>query len=82
MCGDRWCFIVFSVVASLLISTSFAQNELMQQNYNPTSYQNNLQSSWLHTAREAFSGPTGQLVIHMANEFISRSAGNSQVSPE
>lgn len=36
--------------------------------------------SWLNTARNALSGPAGQIVVHMAKEMISRSTGNSQVS--
>lgn len=36
--------------------------------------------SWLDTARNALSGPTGQMVVTMAKEMISRSTGNSQVS--
>lgn len=35
--------------------------------------------TWLDTARNALSGPTGQIVVHMAKEMISRSTGNSQV---
>lgn len=35
--------------------------------------------SWLDTAKNALSGPTGQIVVHMAKEMISRSTGNSQV---
>lgn len=35
--------------------------------------------TWLDTARNAFSGPAGQIVVHMAKEMISRSTGNSQV---
>lgn len=35
--------------------------------------------SWLDTARNALSGPTGQIMVHMAKEMISRSTGNSQV---
>lgn len=35
--------------------------------------------SWLDTARNALSGPTGQIIVHMAKEAISRSTGNSQV---
>lgn len=36
--------------------------------------------SWLDSARNALSGPTGQMVVTMAKEMISRSTGNSQVS--
>lgn len=36
--------------------------------------------TWLDTARNALSGPTGQMVVTMAKEMISRSTGNSQVS--
>lgn len=35
--------------------------------------------SWLDTAKNALSGPTGQIMVHMAKEMISRSTGNSQV---
>lgn len=35
--------------------------------------------SWLNTARNALSGPAGQIVVSMAKEMISRSTGNSQV---
>lgn len=35
--------------------------------------------SWLDTAKNALNGPTGQIVVHMAKEMISRSTGNSQV---
>lgn len=35
--------------------------------------------SWIDTARNALSGPAGQIVVHMAKEMISRSTGNSQV---
>lgn len=35
--------------------------------------------SWLETARNAMSGPAGQIIVSMAKEMISRSTGNSQV---
>lgn len=35
--------------------------------------------TWFDTARNALSGPAGQIVVHMAKEMISRSTGNSQV---
>lgn len=35
--------------------------------------------SWLDSAKNALSGPAGQMVVHMAKEMISRSTGNSQV---
>lgn len=35
--------------------------------------------SWMDSARNALSGPAGQIVVHMAKEMISRSTGNSQV---
>lgn len=35
--------------------------------------------SWFETARNALSGPAGQIAVHMAKEMISRSTGNSQV---
>lgn len=37
------------------------------------------QETWLDSARNALSGPAGQIVVHMAKEMISRSTGNSQV---
>lgn len=36
--------------------------------------------TWLDSARNALSGPAGQIVVSMAKEMISRSTGNSQVS--
>lgn len=41
---------------------------------------NNVGGSWLASARDALSGPAGQIVVHMAKEMISRSTGNSQVN--
>lgn len=35
---------------------------------------------WFDTAKDAMSGPAGQMVVHFAKEMISRSAGNSQVN--
>lgn len=35
--------------------------------------------TWFDSARNALSGPAGQIVVHMAKEMISRSTGNSQV---
>lgn len=35
--------------------------------------------TWFDSARNALSGPTGQIVVSMAREMISRSTGNSQV---
>lgn len=37
------------------------------------------EGSWLESARNVLNGPTGQIVVHMAKEMISRSTGNSQV---
>lgn len=34
---------------------------------------------WWETARNALSGPAGQIIVSMAKEMISRSTGNSQV---
>lgn len=42
-------------------------------------YGNSVGSTWIETARNALSGPAGQMVVHMAKEMINRSAGNSQV---
>lgn len=36
--------------------------------------------TWIESARNALSGPAGQMVVHMAKEMISRSTGNSQVN--
>ncbi|XP_031636410.1 uncharacterized protein LOC116349214 [Contarinia nasturtii] len=35
--------------------------------------------SWFDSARNALNGPTGQIVVSMAREMISRSTGNSQI---
>lgn len=35
---------------------------------------------WWDTAKNALSGPTGQIIVSVAKEMISRSTGNSQVS--
>lgn len=50
-----------------------------QQNYleRPSSSQSGV--SFMKNAKEAIQGPAGQIMVHMAKELISRSAGNSQV---
>lgn len=37
------------------------------------------QVGWLERAKSALVGPAGQVMVHVAKEMISRSAGNSQV---
>lgn len=81
MCRGRWFLIVFVIVSALLATTTLAQNELTEHNYEMDPYQNQQnRGSWMHSAREAIAGPAGQFVVHMAKEMISRQAGNSQVS--
>lgn len=66
------------------------QNEITELDYNraPADYGANYSgqnmgiggNTWLDTARNALSGPAGQIVVHVAKEMISRSTGNSQVN--
>ncbi|KAG4079246.1 hypothetical protein HA402_006969 [Bradysia odoriphaga] len=42
-------------------------------------YESNRGRGWMDTAKDALSGPAGQMVVHFAKEMISRSAGNSQI---
>ncbi len=42
-------------------------------------YETNRGRGWMDTAKDALSGPAGQMVVHFAKEMISRSTGNSQV---
>lgn len=80
-----------SLIGSAIIDdTSNGQNEISELDYNraPADYGGNYVggseasggSTWLDTARNALSGPAGQIVVHMAKEMISRSTGNSQVA--
>lgn len=64
------------------------QNNLNKQyrglNFNQQSYLEKPPSTqstvgFMQNAREAIQGPAGQIMVHMAKELISRSAGNSQV---
>lgn len=50
-----------------------------QQNYleRPASTQSG--ASFMQNAKQAIQGPAGQIMVHMAKELLSRSAGNSQV---
>lgn len=73
--------------AAIIDDVSNVQNEITETDYNraPAEYGgsysgNNGGNTWLETARNALSGPAGQMVVHMAKEMISRSTGNSQVN--
>lgn len=83
--------IVPALIGSATIDdVSNGQNEITELDYNraPVDYgghysgQNmgNGGHTWLDTARNALSGPAGQIVVHVAKEMISRSTGNSQVN--
>lgn len=53
--------------------------EINNKNQNIENLAEPPRQTWFDTARNALSGPAGQIVVHMAKEMISRSTGNSQV---
>lgn len=69
-----------------IVETNFSDDPDYHQNY-PNRGGVSIVSSgdqghgngWFDTARQALAGPAGQMVVHVAKEMISRSAGNSQV---
>lgn len=82
--------IVPTLIGSAVIDdVASGQNEITELDYNraPVGYaggysghnEGNGGNTWLDSARNALSGPAGQMVVHMAKEMISRSTGNSQV---
>lgn len=82
--------IVPTLIGSAIIDDVTAgQNEITELDYNraPVDYGGNYvgnveasgSTTWLDTARNALSGPAGQIVVHVAKEMISRSTGNSQI---
>lgn len=76
------------ISSATLDDVSNGPNEINEMDYNRASTDyyggnysgNNDGNTWLDTARNALSGPAGQMVVHMAKEMISRSTGNSQVN--
>lgn len=84
------CFVPALIASTVLDDIPNGQNEITELDYNrsPTDYGGNYGGNsneangaitWLDTARNALSGPAGQIVVHVAKEMISRSTGNSQV---
>lgn len=57
----------------------FSGNGQMNNGYGPPQPPT---KTWMESARNALSGPAGQMVVHMAKEMISRSTGNSQVNKQ
>lgn len=53
--------------------------EINNKNQNIENLAEPPRQTWFDSARNALSGPTGQIVVQMAKEMISRSTGNSQV---
>lgn len=53
--------------------------EINNKNQNIENLAEPPRQTWFETARNAMSGPAGQIVVQMAKEMISRSTGNSQV---
>lgn len=80
---------VILLISVLNVSLIVGQNEIVEHDYSrdPDSVYPNQQigsnghggSTWFNTVRNAIAQPAGQMVMHMAKEMISRSAGNSQV---
>lgn len=82
MC-QSWCSAVAIICLIGAIEVISAQNDIMDPNYgrDPMTTYNSQggQGTWFDSAKNALAGPAGQMVVHMAKEMISRSAGNSQV---
>lgn len=80
---------IILLIGVLNVSLIVGQNEIVEHDYSrdPDSVYPNQQigssghggSTWFNTVRNAIAQPAGQMVMHMAKEMISRSAGNSQV---
>lgn len=79
----RGSFVLFALTIVAFATAVLAQNEITETGYGrepdyPS--QGGAGGGWFNSARNALAGPAGQMVVHMAKEMISRSAGNSQVS--
>lgn len=76
--------VIICLIGVFEVSLISALNEITDPNYgrDPMVPYNNYaggQGTWFDSAKNALAGPAGQMVVHMAKEMISRSAGNSQV---
>lgn len=84
--------LVILLITVLDVTLIIGQNEIIEHDYSrdpasvyPSQQIDNIASggnggsTWFSTVRNAIAQPAGQMVMHMAKEMISRSAGNSQV---
>lgn len=90
--NKAWFFVSFYAVLVFLllhldsiVAQSVNENEINDRNNNNNNNQSeerNLQRGrgWMENTQQMIASPTGQMVVHMAKELISRSTGNSQVS--
>lgn len=62
-----------------IIDTNFIRDPPIEYATNNNYNQGSGGGTWLDTAKNALTGPAGQMVVHVAKEMISRSTGNSQV---
>lgn len=58
------------------------ENELSAGDQNDLVHREGLERNvgWFERTKTALVGPAGQVMVHLAKEMISRSAGNSQVN--
>lgn len=70
-----YCITVIILIGNIsLIKSQLSRNEITN-----SVYDGHKNRGWVDTAKDALSGPAGQMVVHFAKEMISRSTGNSQV---
>ena len=67
-------FSAMTVVAGQMYGSS-EENSIQHSGFE----KNTSAGTWMDTAKTALSGPAGKMVVHIAKEMLSRSAGNSQV---
>lgn len=84
--NKSWFFVSFFVVLVLLLlqlesiaAQSVNENEINDRNNGDRDVQRR-RGGWMENTQQMIASPTGQMVVHMAKELISRSTGNSQVS--
>lgn len=89
--NQLWCMVLSEQMNYNEVSSPSAEGSLMPLPYEHHSsgialpgraeygYERNTGRGWMDTAKNALSGPAGQIMVQFAKEMISRSAGNSQI---